>query len=245
MRSKIGAEAARLRGHTNNDGEGVDIVQREIEAALERENLDRERGMAGEANAGAESGSHGDIKNSTALLGDLEEVRQKVEKYRERASLTDHLGVKKAREAVTSCYQLRPVSSLFSLFFPLNIHFRPPPMHAYRANPTTTLNCWSEVAAFRSSVAELEQVCGHLRCLAVNTESDPSRNMLTRYGSNNKSINLSLQYHRDFTTSHDLREVKLLKQVTIEIINATLSRQLKIHICKLSWFAGFAASYQA
>ena len=81
-------------------------MQREIEAALERENLDRERGMAGDAESGA---AHGDVKNSTALLGDLEEVRQKVERYRERASLADHLGVKEAREAVTSCYQyVRP-----------------------------------------------------------------------------------------------------------------------------------------
>lgn len=138
VRAKISAEAARLHGHNNKDnnsgegvGEGVDIVQREIEAALERENLDRERGMTGDAVAEAEGGAaHGDIKNSTVLLGDLEEVRQKVERYRERASLTDHLSVKEAREAVASCYQ---------------------------ANPTTTLNCWSEVAAFRSSVAELEQ----------------------------------------------------------------------------------------
>lgn len=112
VRSKISAEVTRLRGHNNNnDGGEGDIVQREIEAALERENLDRERGMAGEAKAEAEAGagaSHGDIKNSTALLGDLEEVRQKVEKYRERASLTDHLSVKEAREAVASCYQYVP-----------------------------------------------------------------------------------------------------------------------------------------
>jgi MICOS complex subunit MIC19 len=112
VRAKIHAEAARLRGHgdgknaSEGEGEGVDIVQREIEAALERENLDRERGMAGDADTEAEGGvAHGDIKNSTALLGDLEEVRQKVERYRERASLTDHLGVKEAREAVASCYQ--------------------------------------------------------------------------------------------------------------------------------------------
>jgi altered-inheritance-of-mitochondria protein 13 len=58
-------------------------------------------GMASDADADAEGGvAHGDIKNSTALLGDLEEVRQRVEKYRERASLTDHLGVKEARDAV-------------------------------------------------------------------------------------------------------------------------------------------------
>ena len=95
-------------------------MQREVEAALERENLDRERGMAGKSEGaegapGAESGGshaqHGDIKNSIVLLGDLEEVRQKVERYRERVSLTDHLGVKEAREAVASCYQFVPVLS--------------------------------------------------------------------------------------------------------------------------------------
>jgi altered-inheritance-of-mitochondria protein 13 len=119
--------------------------------------------MTGDAEA--EGGAaHGDIKNSTVLLGDLEEVRQKVEKYRERASLTDHLSVKVAREAVASCYQYVP----------------PPPepeslsYHPYRANPTTTLNCWSEVAAFRSSVAELEQVCEHF------SSNSPSLQILTR-----------------------------------------------------------------
>ncbi|KAI0303448.1 hypothetical protein B0F90DRAFT_1372893 [Multifurca ochricompacta] len=117
VRAKINAEASRLR-------DGEDIVRREIEAALERENLDRERGMTGDAD------EHGDIKNSTALLGDIEEVRQKVDRYRARASLTDHPEVKKAGETIASCY---------------------------RANPTTTLNCWSEVAAFRNAVAKLEQ----------------------------------------------------------------------------------------
>ena len=145
VRSKISAEAARLRGHShssnnnNNNassGEGsVDIVQREIEAALERENLDRERGMAGAGGAGGEaeaaesgSSSHGDIKNSTALLGDLEEIRQKVEKYRERASLADHSSVKEAREAVASCYQcvLFPPSLKSLLTFP------PPPARTER-----------------------------------------------------------------------------------------------------------------
>ncbi|KAI0003311.1 hypothetical protein BJV74DRAFT_764636 [Russula compacta] len=123
--------AAAAGGRFDDDKEKgtvvVDIVQREIEAALERENLDRERGMAGEATTDA----HGDVKNSTVLLGDLEEVRQKVDRYRFRASLADLPEVKEARDAVASCY---------------------------RANPTTTLNCSSEVAVFRSAVARLEQV---------------------------------------------------------------------------------------
>jgi len=102
VRTKIGAEAARLRGHgatDDHDEAGVDIVQREIGAALERENLDRERGMTGDA------GEHGDVKNSTVLLGDLEEVRQKVDRYHTRASLTEHPAVKEAREAIASCYR--------------------------------------------------------------------------------------------------------------------------------------------
>jgi altered-inheritance-of-mitochondria protein 13 len=80
-------------------------VRREIEAAMERENLDRERGMAGDDADAGNGAAHGDVKNSTALLGDLEEIRQKVDRYRVRASLTDHLGVKEAREAVASCYR--------------------------------------------------------------------------------------------------------------------------------------------
>ena len=137
MRAQISAEAARLH-------EGDDVLRREIEAALERENLDRERGMAGDAD------EHGDVKNSTALLGDLEEIRQKVDRYRARASLADHPDVKKASEAVASCYQCvcSPSLPVMSTWFDA----------MNRANPTTTLNCWSEVAAFRGAVAGLEQV---------------------------------------------------------------------------------------
>ena len=194
VRAKIDAEAARLRGRTENSShandddahDDGDIVRREIEAALERENLDRERRMAGEE--AAADGAHGDVKNSTVLLGDLEEVRQKVDRYRVRASLADHLGVKEAREAVASCYQY--------VFLPV-----PLPPHCFklfffnRANPTTTLNCWSEVAAFRSSVAKLEQVVpfSFIPCLAVNIDLNPSSNMLTRYGSDVDSL---LSYHR-------------------------------------------------
>lgn len=109
MRAKISAEAARLRGRTDGDNHDDisdgDIVRREIEAALERENLDRERGMAGDAAGADADGAHGVVKNSTVLLGDLEEIRQKVDRYRVRASLADHVGVKEAREAVASCYQ--------------------------------------------------------------------------------------------------------------------------------------------
>ncbi len=84
--------------------------------------------MAGDTNADAEGGAaHGDVKNSTALLGDLEEVRQKVDRYRARASLTDHLGVKEAREAVASCYQYvlpHQPESFFNILFSFSLFLK-------------------------------------------------------------------------------------------------------------------------
>ena len=169
IRAKIGAEAARLRGQVGTTadsdeggggGGGVDIVRREIEAALERENLDRERSMTGDEGDG--DGAHGDVKNPTVLLGDLEEVRQKVDRYRARASLTEHPEVKEAREAIASCYRyILPFPHITGPgpgFHSLRIDFDFCDFPPNRANPAMTLNCWSEVAAFRNAVAKLEQV---------------------------------------------------------------------------------------
>jgi MICOS complex subunit MIC19 len=94
VRAKISAEAARLQ----QDGGDGDELRRAMEAALERENIDRERSSDGDDGDGS-------VKNSTVLLGDLEEVRQKVDRYRVRASLVDHPEVKVASEAVASCYR--------------------------------------------------------------------------------------------------------------------------------------------
>ncbi|KAI0315542.1 hypothetical protein OF83DRAFT_347340 [Amylostereum chailletii] len=124
VRSRILQEVAKLK-------EEEEDVRRQIELALERENLDRERSMAGDAsNAGDGEDTIGDVKSSAALLGDLEEVRQKVEKYQVRQELVDQPELKTKGEAVVLCY---------------------------RSNPTTTLDCWREVSEFRSAVAAVEQ----------------------------------------------------------------------------------------
>ena len=68
--------------------------------------------VVGDASADGADGAHGDVKNSTVvLLGDLEEVRQKVDRYRARARLTEHPEVQNAREAIASCYRYVPSSS--------------------------------------------------------------------------------------------------------------------------------------
>ncbi|OCH95208.1 hypothetical protein OBBRIDRAFT_816640 [Obba rivulosa] len=126
VRARIDAELARLRAEE-------EAVRAEIERALEKENLDRERDMAGEA-AAAEGDSAGSVRSSAALMGDLEEVRQKVERFHQRQEAQDFAEVRTRGEAVASCY---------------------------KSHPKTTLDCWREVDNFKASVAQLEQQYVH------------------------------------------------------------------------------------
>lgn len=87
MRTRIQAEIARLRAEEED-------VKKQMALALERENIERERG-----------GEEGQIKSSTSLQADLEEVQKKVERYHKRRSLDDLPEVKEAKEKVVDCYQ--------------------------------------------------------------------------------------------------------------------------------------------
>ncbi|KAJ3554583.1 hypothetical protein NM688_g3032 [Phlebia brevispora] len=122
IRSRIQSELDRLR-------QEEDQVRQEIEHALEKENLDRERAMAGEESESEEEAAGG-VKSSAALMGDLEDVRQKIERFQTRRALSEFPEVQAASEAVMKCY---------------------------KSNPTTTLDCWQEVAEFKSSVGRVEQ----------------------------------------------------------------------------------------
>lgn len=128
VRARMDAELARLRAEEEE-------VRAEIERALEKENLDRERGMAGESAAAPEGeDAAGSVKSSAALMGDLEEVRRKVERFHQRQEAQDFAEVRAKGEAVVSCY---------------------------RSHPKTTLDCWREVGEFKASVAQLEQQYVH------------------------------------------------------------------------------------
>ncbi|KAF8652687.1 hypothetical protein AX16_004192 [Volvariella volvacea WC 439] len=130
IRARIQAEIEHLRREEED-------VRQQIEAALEKESLDRDRSSAGEVvtsniEGGEESDTAvtGSVKHSAALLGDLEELKNKVDKYHAKKGLEVFPSVKADSEAVVNCY---------------------------RANPTTPLNCWREVESFKASVSRLEQ----------------------------------------------------------------------------------------
>ena len=96
IRSRIQAELGILR-------EQEAQVRREIEQALEKENLDRDIRMSG-----ISENTAGEVKNSAALLGDMEEIRQKVDRFQSRQQLSQHPAVKVNGEAVVSCYKCVP-----------------------------------------------------------------------------------------------------------------------------------------
>ncbi|KAL0063659.1 hypothetical protein AAF712_009351 [Marasmius tenuissimus] len=121
IRSRIEHEVKQLR-------KTEEEVQNEIARALEKENLDKEKSMAGGEESGGDSA--GAVKSSAALFGDLEEIRSKIERFQTRRSLQDYPEVKSYQEAVLECY---------------------------RSHPTTALDCWREVGKFKESVRALEQ----------------------------------------------------------------------------------------
>lgn len=120
----------------------------EIEQALEKENLDKEREMAGEETGTAE-GVTGSLKSSTSLLGDLEDVRQKVERFHKRKDLEESPLLREKGEAVVLCYQ--------SVDFVPHTSFIDPTI-GDRSNPTTPLDCWRAVGEFKAAVSKVEQV---------------------------------------------------------------------------------------
>ncbi|KAF9532436.1 P-loop containing nucleoside triphosphate hydrolase protein [Crepidotus variabilis] len=122
IRARIHDELEHLRKQEE------DVLQ-QIQHALERENLDREKAVAGEASDSDGTGV-GDIRNSAALLGDLEEIKSKVEKYHSNKKSSEYPEVQDSGAAVAECY---------------------------KKNKDTPLNCWSEVTKFKSAVDGLEQ----------------------------------------------------------------------------------------
>lgn len=92
IREKIQSELAALRAEEEK-------VQLEIHHALEKENLDREMGTVEDASV------HGGMKTSVALLGDLEEIREKVDRFQTRRQLDDFPSVRETGEAIASCYK--------------------------------------------------------------------------------------------------------------------------------------------
>lgn len=99
VRSRIDTELLRLR-------EEEVQVRREIEGALEKENIDHElhgSTQAPVAQDDSEEGSERVALHSVTLLGDVEEIRQKVDKFHSKHVELDLAA--QAAQDVVQCYR--------------------------------------------------------------------------------------------------------------------------------------------
>jgi altered-inheritance-of-mitochondria protein 13 len=135
IRARIQAELKQLRAEEQS-------VRNQIHAALEKENLDRERAMAGDPDS---------VKTSAALLADLDQVRAKVDRFHARRDLTEYPALREDSEALVACYK-----SVHCL-----LYSRPRLTVLSRNNATSPLDCWQQVDKFKASVAQVEQVRLH------------------------------------------------------------------------------------
>ncbi|KAF9496057.1 hypothetical protein BDN71DRAFT_1390343 [Pleurotus eryngii] len=127
VRSRIQAELAHLRAEEED-------VRSQIERALEKENLDKERAMAGgglDAEAREAERAEAGVKSAVTLLGDLDEIQEKVLRSKQKQNAPEIEAAHQASAAVLSCYQ---------------------------NNATSPLDCWKQVSNFKQSIAHLEQV---------------------------------------------------------------------------------------
>ena len=89
-------------------------MRAQIEQALERENIDREKKLAmpnrdedadGVEDSGVSGSSDGAVRSSVSLMEDLKEVRSKVERFHQRRSLDDVPEVKITSETLVECFR--------------------------------------------------------------------------------------------------------------------------------------------
>lgn len=104
IRSRIEAELARLRGEEEE-------VRRQVEAELEKENIDSEAAaVAGRGEGeGGELGAEGEREggeslHSSLLLGDVEEVRQRIDKFHGKSKGEEDAATVAGR-TLASCYR--------------------------------------------------------------------------------------------------------------------------------------------
>lgn len=92
IRARIDAELGRLR-------EEEKLVREQIEAALEKENLSRER----EGTEGDET--EGGVASSSSIQCALGEVQKKVDRFHAKRDISGHILVSESSQTLIECYR--------------------------------------------------------------------------------------------------------------------------------------------
>lgn len=111
IQQRIAAELAQLRQQEQQ-------VREEIERALERENLDRERNAAAPQDGGEADGANKGLSHSASLFKDLERLEKRaLGLKRERAETDEWKSVDTGKEALARCFRSVSLSSSVSSSF--------------------------------------------------------------------------------------------------------------------------------
>lgn len=122
IQDKIHAELSKLRKQEQE-------MQKKIELALEKENIDRQ----GKPWFGNDKG-----QSSELLQQELNRVKASIEKFNKR-DINTFPNLKQARDDIIQCYRYVP-------------------MPTYTSNDSKrTLDCWREVDAFNKAIADAEK----------------------------------------------------------------------------------------
>ena len=91
IRARINTELGRLR-------EEEKLVREQIETALEKENLSRER-------AGTGDEAEGGVTSSSSIQGALDEVQRKVDRFHAKRDINGYLLVSESSQKLIECYR--------------------------------------------------------------------------------------------------------------------------------------------
>lgn len=80
-------------------------MQREIQTTLEKEAIALDGDVGRSRDSDAEGDQQGAPLNSVVLLGDVEEVKQKVDKYHSRIATENLHSTKHATDSLLACYR--------------------------------------------------------------------------------------------------------------------------------------------
>ncbi|PVG00302.1 hypothetical protein CPB86DRAFT_782882 [Serendipita vermifera] len=123
VRERIHAELVKLQ-------EEEEDVKKALRAALEKENLGRERAIAGDTSAEGDSeATNAGSRGTASLREDIEAVKRRAEKYAQRKHLGGDTAIEESRQALVKCYRE---------------HLQRP------------LDCWREVEEFKKQVGAIE-----------------------------------------------------------------------------------------
>lgn len=168
IQQRIASELQQLRQQEQQ-------VREEIERALEKENLDRERGSSSSNGGDEASADKPALSHSASLLQDLEQLEKRASGLKkERAETNEWKAVDSGKEALERCFRSVSSPRIWSCAL-FRIRVLTVAVCASSENQQRPLDCRAEAEKFKAAVAAVEKVSARSDALRIGpAEADAS-----------------------------------------------------------------------